>query len=104
MSELMVETGEAGIAMTAQEVADLDAEYALLLHKILDACGECTPTVAAAAAASAAGCIVVNSITNEDEGKKYLNTCFYDVLQRLPEAYLDVRKDLGDGTDTGKEG
>lgn len=89
------------VEITEQELADLNAEYQVLLVKLLNDCNQMTPTVSMAALFSAAGCIAVQTMTQED-AKKYLAKCGMDVILRLPEAYAQVKQ--GSDTNGGNAG
>lgn len=88
----------------AQRIADMTAEYNVLLSKLLSTCNDTAPQVAIAALASAIGCIAVQAIPNMDSATGYIQTCVRDVLLRMPEAYQHRNQVLEKvrGTDTGE--
>lgn len=94
----------------AQELADCEAAYKVLLNELLGKCGGSTPGIAIAAAMSAAFCVATDSVPEQSTATNYLTACFYDALKQLPAAYAEKAKaevPVGgndNGSDTGEEG
>lgn len=71
------------------EVTFMNAEYNLLLPKLLNDCAGTNPHVVIAALLSAAGCVAVDACPDEATGRKYIIVCINDVLMKLGPAFMD---------------
>ena len=90
-------------ALTMQQVADLDAEYNVLLRHFIRGADGMNSGVAIAALMSAAACVAVSSGMTEEKCAEYIKKCADDILANIPPAYEKIRKEKDSGGDTGKE-
>ena len=68
------------------EAALMQAEYGIVLNKILNLCHEVSVPVAIAACVSAGFCISAGYASTAEEARNYLALCFRDADQKLEEA------------------
>jgi hypothetical protein len=67
----------------------MQAEYGVLMNKLLNACDGMQPGVAIAASISAAFCVAVDctKVEHKQVARKYLEGCFADALAQLDNAF-----------------
>lgn len=69
------------------EVTLMNAEYNLLLPRLLQQCSGTNPHVVIAALLSAAGCVAVDACSDEAAARSYVIGCINDVLLKLSGAF-----------------
>lgn len=89
-------------ALTMQQVADLDAEYNVLLRQFIRGADGMNSGVAIAALMSAAACVAVSSGMTEEQCTAYLKKCTDDIMAQIPNAFAKI-KEQASGGDTGEE-
>ena len=82
----------------------MQAEYALLLNKVLQSCNGTAPGVAIAACISAAFCIVADNtpVSNSAQATRYLESCVADAFAGLKRAF-EAKAGEENGDDTGEQ-
>lgn len=82
----------------------MQAEYGLLLNKVLSACNETHPGVAIAACISAGFCIAVDAtpVESKDSARRYLESCIADAFASIDRAF-EAKAGAANGNDTGVE-
>lgn len=83
----------------------MQAEYSLLLNKLINACDGTNPGVAIAATLSAGFCIAVDCtpLESKDSARKYLEGCIADAFASLDRAF-EAKAGAENGDDTGEQG
>lgn len=90
--------------LTMQQVADLDAEYNVLLRQFIRGCDGMNNGVAIAALMTAAACVAVESMTDQQKCYDYIKKCADDILAQVPAAFASKSmKESSSGGDTGEE-
>jgi len=73
--------------LTPADIAVMEAEYGILLRKMLNNCNGANPRVAMAALIGAAGSISVQVCETELVARSYLYACVQDVGDKLSGAF-----------------
>jgi len=73
--------------LSPMDVAVMQAEYGILVNKLLNACHGANPRVAMAALLGATGSIAVQSSANEMIARNYMFACVNDVVAQLAPAF-----------------
>lgn len=75
------------VALSEAQVAEMNAEYQLLLPKCIAIVKDCKISTAIAALVSAACCVGVENIPDQNAFRQYFLHCVSDSLARVPDAY-----------------
>lgn len=102
MTEKLVTLGEP--VTDATEAQLMQAEYSLLLNKVIGVLQGTQPAVAIAAAISAAFCVAVDATPfgQKDSANRYLQSCLADAFDSLEKAFAAKAREEGFDGDAGE--
>jgi hypothetical protein len=88
----------------ATEASLMQAEYGLLLNKVIGTCDGTQPAVAIAACISAAFCVAVDAtpVESADSAKRYIQACLADAFASIDRAFA-AKAGASNGDDTGEQ-